>query len=284
MKDDDGTTRKWKDKKLCQMIPLNSVDARIFGDADDASEKNEFYYAWHLQQSSTRQTVMIAGLIVVVIVACLFQLWPLWARTIVWYISVTILLFILGTILVSFFLFALVWPFGWDFWLLPNFTSDTAPIWDLFSPIYTLEKSAGSHPAARFTIILAFVAAGVFVLRLPPSDFNDFMTSQLKIVDDLYSGALLTDGGEGAGGLTTQGRYNNPLNPFGNKWGPGSGRYGSMRAAPIPKLDELEKSMDLDTPEAAPEGEKTSESGGTAAESEISPEADIPPSENSGSE
>ena len=245
LKDDAGASRKWKDKGLAKMVSLTSIEARSLDESDGS------YFAWHLKVSSTRQNLMIFALIAVVLIACLFQIWPLWARTIVWYISVTILLFILAVIVIQLILFALVWPFGWDFWLLPNFTSDTAPIWDLFNPIYTLDKSAGSHPTARVTVILVFVAAIVFVIRLPPSDFNEFMSNQRKIVDDLYSGALLTDGREGGeGGLTTQGRYNNPLNPFGSKWGPGSGRYGSMRAAPIPKLDDLEKSLENDEKDA----------------------------------
>ena len=167
-------------------------------------------------------------------------------RTIVWYISVTLLLFMLAVMVLQLILFIIVWPFGWSFWLLPNFTSDTAPLYELFTPVYTLEKSTGSHPTVRISVIVALALTVVYVGRLPPSEFEGFLTGNKKIIEDLYSGALLTDGASADGSLTLggTGRYNNPLNPFGAKFGPG--RYGSQRHTAIPNLADFEKETALE--------------------------------------
>jgi hypothetical protein len=170
-------------------------------------------------------------------------------RVIVWYISVTLLLFMVAVMVLQLFLFLLIWPFGWSFWLLPNFTSDTAPIYELFTPVYTLDKSTGSHPTVRIGLLAAFAVSAVYVARLPPSEFEGFLSGNRKIIDDLYTGALLTDGSgtEGSVAMGGSGRYNNPLNPFGTKFGPG--RYGS-RSSSIPTLKDIEK----ETAEMASEG------------------------------
>ena len=198
------------------------------------------YMLWRYEGSVTWRNIQLALLVVAVICCNMYTLWPDWARNVVWWISVSMLLFILGTIVLQLILFVVVWPTGWDFWLLPNFTSEEAPIWLLFSPLYTLQRNPGGHPAMRVGVVALLGAAVYTLTTLPPSEFQEFLTSQRKIVDDLYSGALLTDGKEGAAGLVAGGgRFENPMNPFGNKWGPGSGRYGSARAVPIPSLDEV---------------------------------------------
>ena len=197
------------------------------------------YMLWRYEGSVTWRNIQLALLVLAVICCNMYTLWPNWARNAVWWVSVSMLLFILGTIVLQLILFIIVWPTGWDFWLLPNFTSEEAPIWMLFKPLYTLQRNPGGHPALRVATVALLGAAVYMLTTLPPSEFQEFLNSQKKIVDDLYSGALLTDGKEGGSGLVAGGKFENPMSPFGSKWGPGSGRYGSARAVPIPSLDEV---------------------------------------------
>ena len=239
-----------KEGMLCNADPVKDAKGetqkhdgrRVFfprrpGTKGSAGESTE-YMLWKYEHATAWRHVQLVLVVLAVICCQMYQLWPDWARSIIWYISVSMLLFILGVCVLQLVLFVVVWPSGWDFWLLPNFTSEEAPIWMLFSPLYTLDRNPGGHPALRVGIV-ALLGAAIFTLsRMPQSEFQEFVSSQKKIVDDLYSGALLGDGKEGSAGLVAGGKFDNPMNPFGNKWGPGSGRYGTMRPAHIPSIEE----------------------------------------------
>jgi hypothetical protein len=38
-----------------------------------------------------------------------------------------------------------MWLFGYEFWIVPNLWSDTAAIYEAFSPLYTFAKSEQQH-------------------------------------------------------------------------------------------------------------------------------------------
>jgi len=192
-------------------------------------------YYWVYEGSSHWKLGVIA---VIVVSLQMYQLWPMWARTGVWYMSTTALLFILGVCVLQLILFILVWPSGYDFWLLPNFTSEEAPIWLLFTPFYTFEKSKHTSTLLRCATVVMIGASVYTLASVDPSDFSEFLASQGKLVEDLYAGNLLSDGKDGTGLVADTGRFVNPMNPFGSKWGPG--RYmGKFRNAP--SLEELSK-------------------------------------------
>jgi hypothetical protein len=208
-----------------------------FETGPDSSRALGVRYYWKYEGGAHWNYIKLAIIGVLVLSFNMYQLWPSWARNIVWFLSVTALLFILGVCLLQGLLFLLVWPTGYSFWLLPNFTSDDAPIWLLFSPFYTFERSKGSNAYLRALLIALIAAAAYFVSAVPSTEWLDFIDSQGKIVQDLYSGTLLTDGKEGAGALTAGGgvRFENP---FVKTWGPG--KYMG-RAVPVPSLADLDK-------------------------------------------
>lgn len=65
-------------------------------------------YAWVYEGNATWNKLKLAGLVVAVIAACCYPLWPMVARTIVWYLSVTLLLALLGVTLLQFVVFGFV--------------------------------------------------------------------------------------------------------------------------------------------------------------------------------
>jgi hypothetical protein len=241
---------------------VSAAEGGSFFELGPDSGKGAVRYYWVYEGGQHWNTIKLGIIMALVLSFNMYQLWPFWARNIVWYLSVTMLLFILGVCVLQGILFLLVWPTGYSFWLLPNFTSDDAPIWLLFSPVYTFERSKGSNAYLRAALIALIAAAAYFVVSVPSTEWLDFIDSQGKIVSDLYSGTLLTDGKEGADGALTSGsvRFENP---FVKTWGPG--KYMG-RAVPVPSLADLDKlgaEEAAKVPEAAlVDDEEGSSSGG----------------------
>ena len=229
-----------------------------------SSKRDAARYYWKYEGGAHWNLIKLGVIMLLVLSFNMYQLWPFWARNIVWFLSVTMLLFILGVCVLQGILFLLVWPSGYSFWLLPNFTSDDAPIWLLFSPLYTFERSKGSSPLLRAALIALIAIAAYSVVSVPSTEWLEFIDSQGKIVSDLYSGTLLTDGKEGGSALTSGSvRFENP---FVKTWGPG--KYMG-RAVPVPSLADLDK---LGTEEGAGKVEEKEvvddvpEGGGAAGE------------------
>jgi hypothetical protein len=145
-----------------------------------------------------RTNVTIAAVIALVIVLCMYPLWPISVRVVIWYIAVTLLLIIVGLIAIQLTVFCTFWLFGFDFWVLPNLWADVY-IWDLFKPAYTFEKSEGVSMWTRLAVLAVIFGLGVtFYSQMP--DLNEFIEQQKQFVEDIYAGTLLGDGSEDAAG------------------------------------------------------------------------------------
>jgi hypothetical protein len=173
----------------------------------------------------------LALLAVFVLGICLYPLWPVKARVVVWYISITFLLIIVALTIIQLVVFGLIWLLGYDLWILPNLWSDDAGITELFKPLYTFKKSAGGQSMYRIGTVVALIALGFWVSQQPQGMSVDisallarFRSKELRgcsacihtvivvmhldvraevldetlsgpgnIVNDLYAGTLLTD-------------------------------------------------------------------------------------------
>ena len=230
----DGKQKSVKVQGL-EVVKPPSSKPKYFETGKHSRGPLKMVYKWDFDAGGHWNYIKLAVVVFLVLSFNMYQLWPSWARNIVWFISVTLLLFILGVCVLQGLLFLLVWPTGYSFWLLPNFTSDDAPLWLLFTPFYTFEKSRGSNALLRGVLVALIAFAVYYVALVPKADWVEFIESQGKIVQDLYAGNLLTDGKEGGDGALSQVRFENPFAP---KHGPG--RYMG-RAVPIPKMEDLEK-------------------------------------------
>ena len=78
-------------------------------------------------------------LIVVVIILMCFRLWPLWLKKGIWYISFYLLVFLIGAAFVRVILWGILYHFGLEFWLFPNYFVDSNDPRDSFLPLWSFE-------------------------------------------------------------------------------------------------------------------------------------------------
>lgn len=220
--------------------PITQVKTSIVAPIADKSKAGLFEvqagehaarYVW-IYENSSRQKLYLLLIIAIVLFLTLYPVWPAIVRVGVWYLSVTLLLAILGTTVVQLTVFSLFWLLGYSFWILPNLWADDVPIMELFKPLYTFAKSEGG---GKWYLRLAFVGlvlgAGWWASQQPTSEWEELLAQQKKLVDDLYAGTLLSDGSDagGSGG----GRIQDPATRYG---------FGNRRGGPaIPDIREMEK-------------------------------------------
>lgn len=71
---------------------------------------------------------------------CLFKVWPEWLRLAVWYISWYFLVALIGTAILRVIVWFIIYHFGIDFWIFPNYWADEDSILDSFRPFLSLER------------------------------------------------------------------------------------------------------------------------------------------------
>jgi translocation protein SEC62 len=150
------------------------------------------YYTWMHEGSKTWANLGTMALIAIVVGFTLLPIWPLIAKKILWYISVTMLLVIIGFCSIRFALFMSVWIFGYEFWVFPNIFDESMSFYDSFTPFISFEKSADGQGYYRFSLVAGLVAFIAWVMT-QPTEFDDFLQGQKSFLDDLYSGNLLAD-------------------------------------------------------------------------------------------
>lgn len=123
----EGTKRKFK---------LDMHDVQMFEDSNQP-------YVWLYEPTSLKAWLYCIGVIVGVILICLFPLWPSTFRTGVYYICIAGLIFlssILTLAVLRHVVFFALWTvtFGkLHFWILPNLTEDVG-VFESFWPLYKI--------------------------------------------------------------------------------------------------------------------------------------------------
>lgn len=146
-------------------------------------------YSGRTKMSNVYTVLIVVGFFLMV----LFPVWPLSARIGVWYLSVTLLLFLLGLIFIRLICYVSLWMLGVEFWLFPNLFADDLGFMESITPYYTIEnKGIVDQWQYRVVVCALFAVFGYWVSQ-QDTDFDNFMRAQKSFVDDLYSGALLTD-------------------------------------------------------------------------------------------
>lgn len=99
--------------------------------------QDEGFYIWSPDvQSRVFTNTLSAMLVVGVLLACCFPIWPLQMKLGMWYLSVILLVILLGISAVRLVLFIVLFIFGHDFWIFPNMYDDSAGLFGGFSPTY----------------------------------------------------------------------------------------------------------------------------------------------------
>jgi len=141
--------------------------------------------------SKTWRNVYLTCIIVGFFLCCLFPIWPRFVKVGVWYLSVTFLLAMIVLIVFRLTVFGIAWICGYDIWVLPNVFDDDASFFDSFKPLIHKEPSGGQI-YGRIGVTIFLVAACYWVYQ-QPTEFDGYISAQRTFIDDLYSGALLTD-------------------------------------------------------------------------------------------
>jgi translocation protein SEC62 len=135
---------------------------------------------------------MTTGLIGGFLFCTCFPIWPNFLKVFVWYMSVSLLIFIFFLVTLRALAFLSVWILGYDFWLLPNLFDESLSFVDSFKPVYMFEKSKPGQLPYRIGVAAAFVTFCYWAIT-QPSEFDGYLSAQGDFLKDLYAGTLLSD-------------------------------------------------------------------------------------------
>ncbi|OII75296.1 ER retention motif-containing protein [Cryptosporidium ubiquitum] len=120
---DDLKTPKWP-KRLCVTSNQNF---------DEHS-----FYIITFDSNKTISNILMTSILVSVVALFMFPAWPLAIKISVWYISVVFLSVMLIVFFGRLIVFAFLWFFGFDFWILPNLFDEDTGVIDSFKPLYSI--------------------------------------------------------------------------------------------------------------------------------------------------
>merc|ERR1712086_358081 len=126
------------------------------------------YFTWIYEGNKKYTHFMTTCLIIGFLCCCMFPIWPQFLKVFVWYMSVSLLIFIFFLVTTRAMIFLFVWIIGYECWLLPN----------LF------DESLG--------VFVAFFSFCYWAVT-QPSEFDGFVKGQGDFIKDLYAGTLLSD-------------------------------------------------------------------------------------------
>eukprot|EP00933_Yihiella_yeosuensis_P028421 TRINITY_DN22236_c0_g1_i1.p1 TRINITY_DN22236_c0_g1~~TRINITY_DN22236_c0_g1_i1.p1 ORF type:complete len:331 (+),score=94.72 TRINITY_DN22236_c0_g1_i1:87-1079(+) len=148
---------------------------------------SEGFYVITYEGAKGMQHFLLALIVAGILLACMFPVWPMWAKIGVWYLSVIFLTLYFGILIVRIIVFTLFWIVGFDFWILPNINDEYVGFLDSFKPLYSWEKRKDDALVlvVRFGS-LAIVATAVQQIAETHSleDVQDFITSAyIDVID-----------------------------------------------------------------------------------------------------
>lgn len=150
------------------------------------------YFTWIYEGDKTNSHLMTAALVMGFLFCTCFPIWPNFLKVFVWYMSVTLLIFIFFLITVRAMAFLMVWILGYDFWFLPNLFDETLSFVDSFKPVYSFQKTKDGQLPYRIGVFVAFFSFCYWAIT-QPSEFDGFVSAQGDFLKDLYAGTLLSD-------------------------------------------------------------------------------------------
>jgi len=164
---------KTKPKRWPDRLQKNPHDQKFTSTSED-------FYVIVYEGSSGMQHFLLALIIVGVLLACMFPVWPMWAKIGIWYLSVIFLSLYFGVLILRMLIFTLFWIVGFDFWIFPNLNDEYCGFLDSFQPLYSWEKRKDDALMllVRFSS-LAMTALAVQQIAETHSlaDVQDFVTS-----------------------------------------------------------------------------------------------------------
>mmetsp|Transcript_148051 Transcript_148051/g.258236 ORF Transcript_148051/g.258236 Transcript_148051/m.258236 type:complete len:361 (-) Transcript_148051:40-1122(-) len=168
----DKKPKKWPDR---------------LGRTQNQSFDAEGFYVITYEGGSGLQHFLLALIIVGVLLACMFPVWPLWAKIGIWYLSVIFLALYFGVLILRMVIYVMFWIVGFDFWIFPNLNDEYCGFLDSFQPVYSWEKRKDDVLMlfVRFgSLAIVSVAIGQISQTISIQDVGEFVTSSyIDVID-----------------------------------------------------------------------------------------------------
>ena len=150
------------------------------------------YFTWIYEGDKSFSNMMTAALVAGFLFCTCFPIWPNFLKVFVWYMSVTLLIFIFFLITFRGAVFLFIWILGWECWVLPNLFDETLGFVESFKPVISFEPTKEGQLIYRAGIAVAFFSFCYWAVT-QPSEFDGFKQGQVDFIKDLYAGTLLSD-------------------------------------------------------------------------------------------
>lgn len=182
-------------KDLCRYHFIHRSEKRGKGDLV-VSRNRDFdesgYFTWLYEGDKTFSHMMTTLLIGGFLFCTCFPIWPNFLKVFVWYMSVSLLIFIFFLVTFRGVMFLFIWILGYDCWFLPNLFDETLSFVDSFKPVISWEKTKSGQLPYRIGVAVAFFSFCYWAVT-QPSEFDGFKQAQVDFIKDLYEGTLLSD-------------------------------------------------------------------------------------------
>lgn len=113
--------------------------------------------------SEMTQYLWLGGICFIILALMCFRLWPLWLKKGVYLCSFYLLVFLVITAFVRVILWGILWHFGIEFWLFPNYFIDSNDPRDSFWPLYSFEVRDDQGSSAA---IILRIFSGILLVYL----------------------------------------------------------------------------------------------------------------------
>jgi len=171
-KEGDKTVKKWPDRLAKD--PRQKFDC-------------EGFYVVTYEGAGGMRSFLLGLIIAGVLLACLFPVWPFWAKVGVWYVSVLFLSLYFGILIWRLVIYALFWVVGFDFWIFPNINDETIGFLETFQPFYSWDKRKDD----AMMLLVRFVGLPIIAVAVQQiaethslADVQDFVVSSYVDVLD----------------------------------------------------------------------------------------------------
>ena len=148
-------------------------DPRIVGTANEkcpkyvVPDKNPFsekgIYMVLEKENKQKQSFYLVLVVIAILALMCFRLWPLWLKKAIWYISFYLLVFLIVTAILRVILWGILYHFGLEFWLFPNYFIDSNDPRDSFLPVYSFEVRSD---ATDIKSIIFRLASGALIVYM----------------------------------------------------------------------------------------------------------------------
>jgi len=182
-------------KELCNIQYIHRSEKVAKGELEVARVRDfdeSAYFTWIYEGDMTNKNLMTTALIIGFLCCTCFPIWPNFLKVFVWYMSVSLLIFIFFLVTLRALVFLFVWIIGYEMWFLPNLFDESLGFCESFVPVISCEKTKDGQLMYRVGVFVAFFSFCYWAVT-QPSEFDGFVKGQGDFIKDLYAGTLLSD-------------------------------------------------------------------------------------------